>query len=312
MSDASFIPGVRDFYLLLVLPIAAYWLSASVFHLFDCQGWFQAYKIHTYEDGQKRNRATLRQVFCQVLAQQAIQILFTLVVDRALTSSTDAGQPALNKLQLIMSENTTWTQVRANRSPTDDEFQRSSVMTTPSSLHTSMGLVLQVACAIVIADFWQYAWHRIFHSNKFLYSELQSSLTCIVGTAAHQLDRTRSFCAPPTLRALFLWRAVQQLGRSIHRRHDRDHSHLLPQRPLHLAGYVVRQLVHHQISKRSQRLPFPIQPLQLPIQQHDRLPRCPSPELGNEIQLFAGLSYYLGAYLSWPYCRNGQQAYRLT
>ena len=171
MDDASLIPGVRDFYLLLVLPIAAYWISASVFHLFDCQRWFQAYKIHTYEAGQKRNKATLGQVFRQVIAQQIIQVVFALVVDRALTPSSDAGRPVLP--QPFISENTTWGQAFADTLPPDGNSNIGPVVTPASSPYATIELVLRVAAAIVVADLWQYSWHRIFHTNRFLYSKFK-------------------------------------------------------------------------------------------------------------------------------------------
>lgn len=173
MEEPSAIPGVKDLHLLIVLPIAAYWLSASVFHLFDCQGWFQKYKIHTVEDGQKRNKATLRQVFAQVIAQQVVQVVFTLAVDKALTSSATqtGGRPPLEKLSTP--DNMTLTQSYVDMSPASSNMRSSPAVDTTSSLQATMALVLQVASAIVIADFWQYAWHRIFHSNKFLYSGSQ-------------------------------------------------------------------------------------------------------------------------------------------
>ncbi|EME82932.1 uncharacterized protein MYCFIDRAFT_35897, partial [Pseudocercospora fijiensis CIRAD86] len=143
MEKTSLIPGVRDFYLLLVLPIAAYWISASLFHLLDCRRWFQACKIHSYEAGKQRNKATLRQVFRQVLAQQAIQVMFALV--------SYAEHPAL------------------------DAGSRNVLNPSAApALHKGVELTLRFIIAIVIADFWQYAWHRVFHSSRFLYKYVHS------------------------------------------------------------------------------------------------------------------------------------------
>ncbi|KAK5715161.1 Sphingolipid C4-hydroxylase sur2 [Elasticomyces elasticus] len=172
MDDASLIPGVRDFYLLLVMPIAVYWLSASVFHLFDCMRWFQAYKIHTYEDGQKRNRATLPQVFRQVVTQQVIQVVFALAVDRAITPSTEVDWSASSEQS--MNANRTWTKTGPEILLSDIKPTSAPVMNEASVLPANMRLALQLACAIFVADLWQYGWHRIFHSNKFLYKHVHA------------------------------------------------------------------------------------------------------------------------------------------
>lgn len=172
-DEASLIPGIRDFYLLLVLPIAAYWLSASIFHLFDCQRWFQDYKIHTYEDGEKRNRATLGQVFRQVVAQQLVQVAFSLAIDRALTaSSPEVEATSIHKVSDLSGNSTIWSQqTHASSDGNSDSNLLSATSTAfPSA---SAKLALQLTIAVIVADFWQYAWHRIFHTNKFLYSELE-------------------------------------------------------------------------------------------------------------------------------------------
>lgn len=167
MAENSFIPEIRDFHLLLAMPIVAYWLSASIFHLFDCQRWFQAYKIHSPEAGQKRNRATLRQVFCQVLAQQFIQVVFALAVDKVLAQNDTATRPAPSN---INSQNrSSETRLETLQSGSD-----SRILPEPAPVAPAYPLVefaVRLASAILIADFWQYFWHRMFHSSKLLYSK---------------------------------------------------------------------------------------------------------------------------------------------
>ncbi|KXT05193.1 hypothetical protein AC578_8437 [Pseudocercospora eumusae] len=169
MEHDSLIPGVRDFYLLLILPIAAYWISASIFHLLDCRRWFQKYKIHSYEAGQQRNKATLCQVFYQVLAQQAIQVMFALFLDQALSSAN----PSVSKQNSTLG-NVTWTQSFADDPGLNTGSTKMLASTTVPALRKGVELTLRFVIAILIADFWQYAWHRAFHSNRFLYKYVHS------------------------------------------------------------------------------------------------------------------------------------------
>ena len=166
---ASMAESNRDFYLLLAMPIAAYWTSASIFYLFDRQMWYQQYKIHAPEAGEKRNRATLPQVFRQVVAQQVIQVVFALVIEHCLmapSSSSDPTWPSMVSAQgnHSQAEQKTWFRLQEDASTYHSSERVGSI--EPSRLK----LITQLVIAIVVADFWQYLWHRIFHSNKFLYS----------------------------------------------------------------------------------------------------------------------------------------------
>ncbi|KAF2206607.1 hypothetical protein CERZMDRAFT_52879 [Cercospora zeae-maydis SCOH1-5] len=173
MDDASLISGVRDFHLLLIMPIAAYWISASIFHLFDCRRWLQAYKIHTNDEKEKRNKATLPQVFRQVVAQQAIQVIFALAVDNFLSSSAITQAPPMLQ-ESISHDNLTSTERDPVHMLLRDEQWPNGPPSLRNPLSHGVSLALRLACAILIADFWQYFWHRIFHANRTLYKYVHS------------------------------------------------------------------------------------------------------------------------------------------
>ena len=66
----SFIP---DFYLSLILPIAAYWLTSLFFHYIDVMDIWPQYRLHTPAEILNRNHVSRYEVARDVIIQQVIQ-----------------------------------------------------------------------------------------------------------------------------------------------------------------------------------------------------------------------------------------------
>ena len=68
-------PYISDFYLSLLLPIAAYWIVSLFFHLVDVYDVWPQYRLHTPAEILKRNHATRKEVARDVIIQQIIQVI---------------------------------------------------------------------------------------------------------------------------------------------------------------------------------------------------------------------------------------------
>lgn len=67
------IPGISDFHLSLLLPVAAYWFMSLIFWYIDKKDYFSQYRLHTPEEFKQRNRVSAIEVLRSVLLQQTIQ-----------------------------------------------------------------------------------------------------------------------------------------------------------------------------------------------------------------------------------------------
>ena len=74
------IPPISDAIVLVLLPIAVYWLLSLFFHFIDTHGFLSSNRIHTPEEVLKRNHVTRREVVRDVLVQQFIQSLVGLAI----------------------------------------------------------------------------------------------------------------------------------------------------------------------------------------------------------------------------------------
>lgn len=75
LQTPSLIPLVPDKFLIVVLPVAVYWIFSLCFQLCDDYGWLSKYKLHTPEEFLKRNRVSMRDVVQGVLVQHALQVV---------------------------------------------------------------------------------------------------------------------------------------------------------------------------------------------------------------------------------------------
>ncbi|WEW58146.1 Sphingolipid C4-hydroxylase sur2 [Emydomyces testavorans] len=71
----SLVPFIPDKILIIILPVAVYWLFSLIFQACDDHGWLSKYKLHTPEEFLRRNRVPMKDVIRGVLVQHAFQIL---------------------------------------------------------------------------------------------------------------------------------------------------------------------------------------------------------------------------------------------
>src|SRR5947209_7654203 len=69
------IPFIPDFYLSLILPIAAYWLLSLFFHYIDVNDIWPQYRLHAPAEILKRNHVSRYEVARDVIIQQIIQTI---------------------------------------------------------------------------------------------------------------------------------------------------------------------------------------------------------------------------------------------
>ena len=69
------VPPIPDKLLLLLLPIAAYWILSMIFHWIDTKDYFSQYRLHTPAEVLKRNHVSRWDVVRDVVIQQVIQTL---------------------------------------------------------------------------------------------------------------------------------------------------------------------------------------------------------------------------------------------
>lgn len=202
----SFIP---DFYLSLIVPIAAYWVLSMIFHVIDIYDIWPQYRLHTPAEILKRNHVSRYEVARDVIIQQVIQTATASLL--ALTEEPDMNgredydiaqwatrlriaQRALPKLLGLMGLNAAAISKNVSVShpmiagvlagghyPLSmglDAAGEAAVpafasweMTVAKAIYWYIVPILQFALAIIIVDTWQYFLHRAMHVNKWLYSK---------------------------------------------------------------------------------------------------------------------------------------------
>lgn len=208
----SFIP---DFWLSLVLPIAAYWLVSLFFHYIDTHDIWAKYRLHTPAEILKRNHVSRYEVARDVIIQQIIQTLvgaalgYTEAEEVMGKENYDIAvwaqririaQRALPGLLAIVGINAA--AISDNLSASHPNIAgvlaggKYNLLTTGLDVTTDKkstlgfaGWELQLAeilyyylvpavqftIGIFIVDTWQYFLHRAMHMNKWLYSKDHSS-----------------------------------------------------------------------------------------------------------------------------------------
>ncbi|CAL1363346.1 unnamed protein product [Linum trigynum] len=116
-------------------PIVVYWLYAGFFQAMLASGFLDKHRLHTREEGEKKNLVPLSSVIKGVLLLQILQIA-TAHFYFSLTSTGVAAE-----------------------------------MTIQPSIPIQ---ILQIILAMFVMDAWQYFGHRYMHHNKFLYRHVHS------------------------------------------------------------------------------------------------------------------------------------------
>ncbi|CAG8950693.1 hypothetical protein HYFRA_00002903 [Hymenoscyphus fraxineus] len=205
----SFIP---DFYLSLILPIAAYWVLSMFFHVIDVYDIWPQYRLHTPAEILKRNHVSRYEVARDVIIQQVIQTatasLLALTEDPDMAGKQDydvaqwatrlrIAQRALPKLLGWMGLNAAAISKNVSGShpmiagvlaggyyPLTMSLDAAGGAAVPAFTNWEMVVakaiywyivpICQFALAIVIVDTWQYFLHRAMHVNKWLYTTFHS------------------------------------------------------------------------------------------------------------------------------------------
>ena len=203
------VPPLPDKVLILLLPIAAYWIFSLFFHYLDTHDYLLQYRLHTPVEVLKRNRVPRRDVVRDVLIQQFIQTLMGVLISFTEPDDTYGGemhevavwaqrlrlaQRAIPSMLSVAGINSMLLADRARSYPQLAGLLSGGRYSTFLQL-TRLGLndgapmptfapwesnlartlywlvvpALQFALAIVVVDTWQYFLHRAMHMNQWLY-----------------------------------------------------------------------------------------------------------------------------------------------
>lgn len=251
----SYIP---DFYLSLILPVAAYWVVSIFFHYVDVMDVWPQYRLHTPAEILNRNHVSRYEVARDVIIQQIIQIFMGAVL--GLTEPEEMmgkedydvarwaqrlriAQKALPQLlgflglnAAAMSKNVSGTYpmiaavLAGGKYPSlDMGLDVVTGVSTPTfaswELFSAKALywyilpALQFALAIFILDTWQYFLHRAMHINKWLYSKFQNTF---LQTSHLTTNSNIPLPAPSPLRPIRIRRSLQSPIRRIPSRYTRS------------------------------------------------------------------------------------------
>ncbi|PVH93170.1 hypothetical protein DM02DRAFT_542086 [Periconia macrospinosa] len=203
-----------DELLLAALPVVAYWAVSLIYHFIDVYGLCEKYRLHTPAEVLKRNHVTRYEVFRDVLLQQIIQVIASMLLSLADDAATSGkadydvawyaqkirlGQRAIPFVMTILgldpvalASNVSTSRpmlasalvggqypglmqsIKVAGQDTIAPAFASWELTLASSLYWYIIPALQFAAAIFIMDTWEYFWHRAMHLNKWLYVTLHS------------------------------------------------------------------------------------------------------------------------------------------
>jgi sphinganine C4-monooxygenase len=206
------LPVLSDKLLVVLLPIAAYWVMSLFFHYLDVNDYLPQYRLHTPSELLKRNRVSRYEVVRDVLLQQFIQALTGTLI--AMTEPDDMvgsekyditvlarrirlAQSAVPKILSLLGINgsllaqklSAYPQIAgvvlggqypAARQmllgPTGEAVWAPAFATWELCLAQIFYWLLipglQFSFAIFFLDTWQYFLHRGMHMNQWLYRKL--------------------------------------------------------------------------------------------------------------------------------------------
>jgi len=206
----SFIP---DFYLSLIIPIAAYWITSLFFHFIDVYDVWPQYRLHTPAEILNRNHVSRYEVARDVIIQQIIQTIvgaaLGLTEPEEMMGKEDydiarwaqrlrIAQRALPQLLGLLGLNAAAISKNVSGSHPMiaavlaggkypsldmgvDALTGATVPTFASweifvakALYWYIVPALQLGLAVFILDTWQYFLHRAMHMNKWLYTTFHS------------------------------------------------------------------------------------------------------------------------------------------
>ncbi|KND91661.1 Sphingolipid C4-hydroxylase SUR2 [Tolypocladium ophioglossoides CBS 100239] len=199
---------ISDFWLSLLLPVAAYWALSILFHVIDVLDLFPQYRLHTPDEILRRNHASRFEVARDVVIQQVIQVVTGAAL--AMTEPPEMhgkaeydvavwatrlrlAQRALPALLGLLGLNATTISKSMSAShpllagalaggyyPFLASTESAAPTFAPWEL-TAAKLIyhvlipgLQFLVAVFILDTWQYFLHRLMHMNRWLYTTFHS------------------------------------------------------------------------------------------------------------------------------------------
>lgn len=208
------VPPLPDKVLILLLPIAAYWIFSLFFHYLDTHDYFLQYRLHTPVEVLKRNRVLRRDVVRDVLIQQFIQTLMGVLISFTEPDDTYGGemhdvavwaqrlrlaQRAIPSILSVAGVNSVLLADRVRSYPqlagllsggrysTFLQLTRMGLndrapmptfapweLTLARTLYWLVVPALQFALAVLVVDTWQYFLHRAMHMNQWLYRTFHS------------------------------------------------------------------------------------------------------------------------------------------
>jgi sphinganine C4-monooxygenase len=188
----SVITGLSDPHLAILAPLIAYWSLSLFFHCLDMSDWrwLDKYRIHESDEVQSKNRVSRFEVVCAVLVQHAIQTMLGLLMlsDEAPCSWAD-HMVKMEAVARIIAQITneifgekfggllldSWGHRLLYLSywwaiPTAQFLFAMCVTYFPVTLQSFFDPIV----FRFFIDAWQYFFHRLMHTNKFLYKHLHS------------------------------------------------------------------------------------------------------------------------------------------
>lgn len=186
--------GVPDKYMVLILPVFAFWSLSLLFHILDENDFLAKYKIHTPEEFLKRNRVPMRDVIRDVAVQHLFQIVVGAIlawhepetytgcesqevlawaawirdlVGKGLRALPIAG---IDSARLI-------DQLRTDVPAPDRQIAGTVIkpeMLAAELLYWVLVPLSQYFVATFVVDTWQYFIHRAMHLNSWLYRNFHS------------------------------------------------------------------------------------------------------------------------------------------
>ncbi|KAH8673908.1 sphinganine hydroxylase-like protein Sur2 [Xylariales sp. PMI_506] len=204
----NLLPWIDDFYLSLVAPIAAYWILSGFFHIIDVYDIWPQYRLHTPAEIASRNRATRWEVFRDVVFQQIIQTIvgallgfmdppqmtgmegYDIAVWATRVRLAQRALPSvlsvigINAIGMAKNMATTHPMLAGALSGGHYPFLTTTLagpdgaavpafatweLFAAKTIYWAIIPGIQLFCAILFVDTWQYTLHRAMHMNKWMY-----------------------------------------------------------------------------------------------------------------------------------------------
>lgn len=206
------LPWLSDFHLSLLLPIAAYWLMSLIFFLISAFDLFAQHRLHTPEEFKRRNRVSAAQVLRSVLLQQAIQTGLGLLIGYLTAPGDFRGREEYDVVLWAgwvrrAGSTVPWvlTALGVDAGTLGQKLQayhHHAAVTVPalkaslfffgrdaaSGYHYTVWEMwaartmywvgepaARFGLAVFFSDSWQYFWHRLMHSNQWMYRNMHAS-----------------------------------------------------------------------------------------------------------------------------------------